>query len=851
MNTTLKKTITLFGLCAALSSGAVFGVTVQKAYAAEHLTSANAQLVLPSSYEQYLALTAPTDIAVSDRFVAVSDGNKLFLYDRDKARYTQTELAEGRTVSTLGFAGDRLFLADTGGSNYFYEYNFTTSALERIDINCSTFCIDGNDLYTATVSAGLTTIARYPIDELRSSVPTYEELGRIDNRNTPSLTVLNGTLYCTFEAQVFYPNPASGMFGADSFWLASSPSMASGVQSVCAFENMLYYTADGGFYRTDIAASESKRLIEGNGFSALTSYGEFLYAVQGTSVKQIALTEEGAAFTDYEIASASNSVNRLSGATDSVRAGDLLVTADAGNQRISVSQLKSGESGNPIDHTYAIPCVAADGMPYTPSLVATDGNLIAVSSNNYIYLYHRDETTYFYRHLADTTHVKGLVCVYGECYYVTEYGYGKAEEGFTAFPRSGNAPKALCADVYGTLYVVTASGDVQTYTEENFVNPVVVRGTSLEVSMPEDFTSLRADFEGNLYCISGNSFLQNGKELLAFSELAENVQFVYGGEIVPVSYALGYEDGEIYFLFGNYIVRTNAGTVKIPTLSEISANGVFERVFTPHTSEQLLIDIPKGTIGIRTDLDQLSQDPEYFPYSSYYRTEEDMRGILLTSTGQYALVVLYEISQNSRVFTANLFRMGTENVVSEEEYWQESNTVMYLSNDVSAYYYPCLHTALAGNVLTRGDKVTVLGYAEAPERSYALVEIIKSGRATERGFIPVSYLTAVNPIPMSEIPYESAWLKATKDGIEFQSESGETLLVCERTEAQFIKNDDGTFYAVIQKDGKTYTANVPANAIDRGESDALRISLIVILTVLAVGIVGGYVYLLPRKKNND
>ena len=63
--------------------------------------------------------------------------------------------------------------------------------------------------------------------------------------------------------------------------------------------------------------------------SALTYENGNFYCIRGTSVHEIAVTENAAAFTDYEIAAASDSVNRLSDASDSARAGDLLVTADA------------------------------------------------------------------------------------------------------------------------------------------------------------------------------------------------------------------------------------------------------------------------------------------------------------------------------------------------------------------------------------------------------------------------------------------------------------------------------------------------------------------------------------------
>lgn len=859
MKSKVKNFICLAGF--ALSAALAMGVSALPVSAA--MTEANAALVLPASYEQYLALEAPQDIAFSERRIAIADGDRLYLYDSESGEYSCSSLGETRKISAIGFAGERLFIADTGAGNSFYEYDFGLGQARRIDaINCSAFCIDGGRLYTATVGSGSTTIARYEIDELDSPTHPLRLLGSVDNRNTPAMTVLDGVLYCTFGAQVYYPDPDTEMFGERSFWLASDPSLVANVQSVCAFGGSLFYTADGGLYRTDLAGNAAC-ILERKGLSALAERGGFLYAVEGDSVKEIKVGEEGASFTDYEISAASASENRLSGGVDGVRAGNLLLTADAGNRRISVAELGKSEDGNFLRSAYTVPCVGEDGQPYVPSLVATDGELIAVASENYIYLYHYGESAPFLCHVADTTNVKGLVCVYGSCYYVTEYGYGKAEAGAKAFPRSGNAPKALCADVYGTIYVVGAAGDVQSYSETAFADPLTARGTNLDVSLPEEFTSLRADFEGNLYCLSDGGFYKNGELCFSFRELPEAQQFVYGSEELPVSFALGYEDDEVFFLFGNYYVRTDPGMADIPTLSEIDASGVREEVFRPHGRENILVDVPAGSVGIRTDLDALGEGASVFPYQTYYRTAEDCRGILLAVKGRYSLVVLYDVTETSRVFTANLFRLDG-GLVPPEEYWREGGTEMYLSSGVSAYYFPCLYPALGGTRLERGEKVTVYGYVEAPERSYALVGWNSPKSASEGGmsegdtfgYVPVSYLTSIAPIPKEDSAYEPAYLKANKQGVEFVSEDGEKLSVFERVRADFFRNEDGSYTARFTGDGKlgregvVYTATVSESMIDRGESDALRISLIVILSVLAVGIVGGYIYLLPNKRTD-
>ena len=63
-----------------------------------------------------------------------------------------------------------------------------------------------------------------------------------------------------------------------------------------------------------------------------------------------------------------------------------------------------------------------------------------------------------------------------------------------------------------------------------------------------------------------------------------------------------------------------------------------------------------------------------------------------------------------------------------------------------------------------------------------------------------------------------------------------------------ITEQNGTLVARLYKDGAYYYATVTADQIARPASEALRISLIVVLSVAAALIIGGYVFLLPRKK---
>ncbi|MDE6411046.1 MAG: hypothetical protein K2L02_00720, partial [Clostridia bacterium] len=175
---------------------------------------------------------------------------------------------------------------------------------------------------------------------------------------------------------------------------------------------------------------------------------------------------------------------------------------------------------------------------------------------------------------------------------------------------------------------------------------------------------------------------------------------------------------------------------------------------------------------------------------------------------------------------------------------------------VSLCSSPCLFIApdgerlspLSDYLMERGTKVYVLGYADGEDREYAFVEVINGAKETEKGFVPRSYLTKNNPLGLDEKNFKLGFLKGDA-GIILKNENGEELLITEKTEAKLYKNEDGTYTAVVEKDGALYSSTVNADQISRGETDALRISLIVILSVLVLVIIAGYAFLMfPRKK---
>ena len=809
------------------------------ARASVQLTEENASLFLPGSREQYLELDTPSDAAFSDGYIAIADGGTIYLSVRGSEQpYTSYEVpGEDATVTKLQFVGNTLYFTVRSTYNSFWKYDCGTQTAEQVNsLNCSTFLIVGNTLYTAVISGSGTSLARRDLNDLSGQGVS---LGTISERTEPWLAYAGETLYCTVGDQIYHPGPDGTFRDEWSYYISNDTTVNRLISSLCSDGTDLYCSSASGFYRRAPQEGETPvRLSDASGMSRVSSlsyYNGAFYCIRGASVCEIAADGTSASFTGYEIAAASSSQNRTDSASDIARAGDLVVTADAGNFRISVYD-------SAADSFTVLPCSE------TPDLVATDGSVISYAAGTQVYTcnYAAGETQFSSAELRGTE-VVGLSVRFGETYYVKGNGTRGVVGGTTI--ETSTSPTGLASDLYGTFYIAYANGSVRSYTQSEFLSRGM--GTDTGISLPADARSLRADFMGNLYCLSGGALYCNGQLFAAI----DGSDFVYGASVTrPVSFALGYEDEAVYLQFGNYTVRTHtqqedgeSALSGIPTLSEIETGSAREAAFSHH-DEDVLVKIAAQEVGITVDLASLKEGGETFPYLDYGRYDEAREGILLadasSNAGGYALVLL---SDESGGYTARLYR-GTAVTDAEEQSWtQGQGETRYLSSPVSSYYAPCLAAPLGEVRLERGTQVTLLGTLDAPDRTYALISYESGARAQKRGWVPLSYLTSVSPSPDVGEEYMLSFLKAAPAGVVFTREDGAQRVVTERTQVQLFANGDGTYTARLSDD-PAYSAVVTKDMLDDDSAEAVRIALIVILTVLALIIIGMYVFLLPREK---
>lgn len=825
--------------CAAVPSQV--NASAQPATEQVALTAENSSLFLPASHEQYLELEAPSDAAFTDDYIAIADGKTLYLYARSEGgSYVAYEATgENATITKIQFVGTTLYFTVRGTYNSFWQYDCTThTAVQIPSLNCSTFLIVNDMLYTAVISGSQTTLACRSLTDLQSE-GTY--LGTLTTGTEPWLAYADGTLYCTVSDQIYYPGPDGVYTDELSYYISNDTTINRHIASLCSDGTYLYFSSAAGLFRRKPGSEAVPVLLsDASEFcrvSALRYYNGTFHCIRDASVREIRITQDIAEYTDYEIAAASDSVNRLNDAADIARAGNLVVTADAGNDRISVY--------NSADDSFStLPC------ENEPELVATDGEIIAYSAGTQVYTcnFASGETTFSSAQLTGTE-VVGLSVLYGSTYYVKGNGTRGVVGGISV--ETSTSPKGMTADLYGNLYLFYASGAVRTYSEEEFLSQGM--GADTGIQLPSDATMLRADLDGNLYCLSDGALLRNG----TIYAVIDGSDFVYGTDTAhPISYALGFEDDQVYFVFGNYVVTTHGSTAdaagalsEIPTLSEIPVGDATEQIFSLHTQEGILVDIAQRAVGISIDLAALRENnAATFPYLSYGRSEQERQGILLAdsqSNPDGYIAVLFSAEDGS--CTAELFRAEAV-IPSETAAWTESERqTRYLSSQISARYAPCMDASLDQTTLPRGTQVSLLGTLEAPDRTYALIEYNTDSRDVTRGWVPLSYLTTVSPTPNTGERYTLSYLKASPEGVIFTAEDGSRITITERTQVQLYDNGDGTYTARLA-DRTEYSATVTGDMLDNDSAEAIRIALIVILTVLALLIIGVYIFLLPREK---
>ncbi len=739
-------TATILSLCAlcafAMPKAAVFSTPFSASADSTYVVSSSqpmTELLSPSSYEQYLALNAPSDVAAIEEYTAIADGNIIHVYDRESDSYLRYE--HTKKVTKLQF--------DNANKLYFLDVDTNLCMLDpdRLDkgetqatsLNfvCSTFIIHGSNLYYSHTSGSQSRISKAPLSNLSNSTTLLEGLSL-----SPALAYYNNELYYTESGKYLNkinPETKSGVTFVAAFSAA--------ILSMSVSENVLTCVTDeNNFYAYDLLSlAESKQATAvtpitkaTGGYVSLSSYGNFVYAIQRKTIKQYSVKDT--IFTDYEISSASSSANRLSGATDIYLSDERLFLTDNGNKRVSVfnTNTKTFEQSIPTS--------------LSTKYVASDGETLLISGDSGAELYDLSEDNYGVK-IADKTNfagnIVGVAGVYGKYYLVTDtnffYALTTNADGNYVWSStqkdSAHTPSLVTADAYGNLYVV-CENSVYLYSEDNFTT-TAPSNVELTNKLPDNTEKISVDYGKNIYALKDNTlhkFTKSGDTAYTESEsISLTEKLVYGDSTNATSFTFSIEENWTYVLYGgNYLVRTTK--LDLPTVRNIPVDNADVRLFNDPAQFSVILTKPNALI-VEYDFEQFN-GAEVFPYLSFDRCEDSFTALKIGEAGDYDLLVTFDDKSNAyKTYIVSSSSCQSVLRTQYETLYEEPYQTGYLTGDASLYKYPFLYRSLVNDELPRGATLTILGEIKMLERNYYYVSCETENGEIVTGYIPTVYLT--------------------------------------------------------------------------------------------------------------
>ncbi len=753
-----KKTALFLSLTALVSTAAAFGF----AQKADHAQTAVAQmatafaqeetaLVLPETYQQYLSLSNPMDVAVCNDYMAIADDNKIHVYDVLDDTYRTYEHTLNQADPLKNNVLELQFYEDNGlyflDGTYLYLLNPETLQISNVSLTendpkfpCDSFLIVDDVLYY--------TDAKTPASVSYISL-NGTRAGTLDTvPDQPIIAFWNGELYYTFAGKILYKvDPQTESKDLVAYFDDKLVSMQ--------IQNDVFAcsTSAGDFYAynlTELAATENANNVtplahyQGN-YAALAPFGEYVYAVKGNSVCRYSL--ETSAFTDFEICETSDSEHRINGATETLLAGDRLYIADNGNSRITVYNTLTNDFAQPIPVDFSPTYLASDQT----TLLAADGaraTLYALENENY------GAPIASFDSFNGT--LVGAVNVYGSYYFATDANYYYVaskttdESGGETWTLQENKKastryaKLLASDAYGYLYVASGSG-VYRFTEESFLS-ATTEGEPLGVTLPANTEKILIDYDGGVYALA-NGTLQKATEATPYPL---NEPLVYSDSATVQSFTFSIEDNVTYVLYKeNYLVKTSL--LNLPTVKNIPVNGVDVGIFDGTPAEVEIVRIRNRSMLIDFNLSALPS-ADVFPYLNYSRSEPAFTALKIgeTANGKHAILVFFDEQTNAYraclVLTGDCLALTAEEKASHYKTYDAAKT-MYVSNDISVYKFPHLSGLPTVTELVRNTAITVVGEINDLDYSYYLVRYTDDEGVTHTGYVPKAYAIGFDPTP--------------------------------------------------------------------------------------------------------
>ena len=766
MKHTMRTTIYLLAFASVLSISA--GVGFSRANAVADTTeTANRLLLAPDTYEEYLPLNAPSSVAVCEDYKAFADGHTIYLYDVDNGVYSAYEhdvftsdVTKNNVTKVQFDKAQNLYFLDANTNLYRLNRadfsNFAEATLVDTDFVCSTFVIEDETLYYTNVS-GTAQISKAPLNSLDKFSAVLLQDGVTSN---PTLAFWDGELYFTDAGKYVHKiNPDS-----DALKTPTPIAMfSSELTSISINAGTFACTdIDGNFYAYDLSAlTASKNPNEiptlchaEGGYSALTSFDEYVYAVQNNAVTRYQIANY--AFDEnYAVCSHSNAYNRLHGATATLFVDGTLYIADNENARVCIYNAISGTYQTSISTELA------------PTLLASDNQTLLIANNEQLALYSLQDNAYgqelfTYNNLDDLT---GITHVYGKYYCATKNNRfftieqtESADSDELVWAIRNDTSKTytrqtetLVSDAYGYLYTLYGAS-VYRYTETAFLDHSNQTGEKIIDNLPVGAKRIAVDYERNVYALTDTKLYVSTRnpDTGAYDPATEIV--LQSGDVYTATdytptltaFAFGIEDNLAYILYdGNYIICTDE--LHLPTVKNIPVDNVDKQIFSEGTAEFTLLKTNRHALFVEFDIQDVT-DAETFPYVAYKREETEFTVLKIGSVADYHLVALFN-TETHRYHTYLILKTSCQEISSNEYqtvYDENQRKSAWLTNDVALYKFPYLNPLLTVRNLPRHGQVTLLGEIGGLDHEYYQISYTENGE-TKTGFIPKSYTLTYDP----------------------------------------------------------------------------------------------------------
>ena len=845
------------------------------------------ELFLPSSSEQFLPLTSPNDVAIGDNYIAVADGNVIYVYDRAAGRYNSYTGTAGDTYSSLCFYGEFLLFVPNGSSAFSIRYIDCSAAESGVytstntlndqnteAVTCTQFILNGDTLYYARFLGNTVNVYSGTISSAGGSLAA----------NT-SGTALGGETLSDISINPYFSN-----YGGTTYLSAQRTIYTVGTSVTTAFTTDydvssfaitgtdLYYTSSDSarpLYKKTLSGQQNdERLQAFSNISSIFPYNGALYfSVTGSNpaVRQFSLETEG--YTGYEITQYSSGEKRLGQNTDSLSLyGGRLVIADPANARVLLADTMTQE----------VRPVAVEGFSGSFSVTAGEEDFL-VTDGSSVALYGYDGQRVL---SLDYTSFNGTVVdgtySYGSYYLVSSTGatYRLTEEGIGANGQLSSAPAAIAADINGDIWALSASsGTAYRYTEENFLsqngatetNPVLFGTGTLDILV---------DYEGTVYGLTEDSVLVGGATDARQLDLSSYVSYADGAK--AVAFAFGFATDEAYILTdAGFLVQWSGGIASLDTIDE---NGAYSALTGALTDENggadacgdLLVTISADAVLVSLDESALTAE-SYLPAAGYARAGEARVGVKVTDIADPdggntigSLVALYEYLPGSGAqgsqHTYSLCLVlgeGAQPLASSEYYTDTADYAGYTTNAVGLYNLPLMRQSgdtayLAYRLeLAKNTRVTVVGTVSLPapttggyglDADYCFVSYSADGQ-TVYGFVPASYLNAspssgITGSGSAEITYRHI---AEGESVTLYDDA-ENARVFENEELLTVygeADENGLVFVRYTADGISYSGWIEEALL--AEASDFGIWVLVAVTIVTAAVLASACYLVLRK----